>query len=127
MTSTGALGKSASIVDVDASALANGQLQLAAGSGEPRRLVTCGRPPAGAEITVIDPETGAVLDAGQVGELVVRGPHVTRGYWGREQGAAASRATRSAPATSAPSSTANWASRTGEGPDHHPRAEPLPP
>jgi acyl-CoA synthetase (AMP-forming)/AMP-acid ligase II len=86
MTATGSLGDGASIVEVDATALTNGNLRLATESADRQRLVTCGSPPAGAEITVVDPETGAPLEAGRVGELVVRGPHVTRGYWGREHG-----------------------------------------
>jgi acyl-CoA synthetase (AMP-forming)/AMP-acid ligase II len=86
MTSTGSLGDGASIVDVDASALTSGNLRLATEAADRSRLVTCGSPPEGAEITVVDPETGAPLEAGQVGELVVRGPHVARGYWGHEHG-----------------------------------------
>jgi acyl-CoA synthetase (AMP-forming)/AMP-acid ligase II len=86
MTSTGAIGDDASIVDVDATELADGRLRIATGPDDGHRLVTCGRPPAGAEITVVDPESGAPLEAGLVGELVVRGPHVARGYWGRGQG-----------------------------------------
>jgi polyketide synthase 12 len=82
MTSTGVLGDGASIVEVESAALENGILRAATESGERRSVVTCGRPPAGADIIVVDPETGAPLTAGQVGELVVRGPHVTRGYWG---------------------------------------------
>jgi acyl-CoA synthetase (AMP-forming)/AMP-acid ligase II len=85
MTATGSLGRGASVVDTGAAALATGHLRRASGSEEHQRLVTCGAPPAGAEITVVDPETGAPLGPGQIGELVVHGPHVTRGYWGRQQ------------------------------------------
>jgi long-chain acyl-CoA synthetase len=45
--------------------------------------LSVGRPIPGAEIRIVDPETGAALPPGVVGELVVRGPHVFRGYWGR--------------------------------------------
>jgi acyl-CoA synthetase (AMP-forming)/AMP-acid ligase II len=85
MTATASLGHGASVVEADAAALATGHLRRATGAEERRRLVTCGAPPAGAGIAVVDPETAAPLDPGQVGELVVHGPHVTRGYWGREQ------------------------------------------
>jgi acyl-CoA synthetase (AMP-forming)/AMP-acid ligase II len=34
----------------------------------------------GTEAYVVD-ETGARADAGEVGELVIRGPHVMKGYW----------------------------------------------
>ncbi len=39
-----------------------------------------GRPLDDTECLIIDPE-GRVLPPGEIGELVVRGPHVTPGYW----------------------------------------------
>jgi acyl-CoA synthetase (AMP-forming)/AMP-acid ligase II len=39
-----------------------------------------GRPGLGAEIMVVD-EAGQALPPGQVGEIVIRGPMVMRGYW----------------------------------------------
>lgn len=44
------------------------------------RLLSVGRAGLGAEILVVD-EVGRPLPAGQVGEIVVRGPMVTQGYW----------------------------------------------
>ena len=41
---------------------------------------TCGRPIAGVEVKVIDPETGQATPDGSPGMLVVRGPNVTSGY-----------------------------------------------
>jgi acyl-CoA synthetase (AMP-forming)/AMP-acid ligase II len=41
---------------------------------------TCGRPMAGVEVKVVDPETHAALPDGESGVLVVRGPNVTSGY-----------------------------------------------
>jgi phthiocerol/phenolphthiocerol synthesis type-I polyketide synthase C len=84
MTATASLGHGASVVEVDATALGEGRLSSASGSDERRALVTCGHPAVGAQITVVDPGTGVPRDPGEVGELVVRGPHVTRGYWGRD-------------------------------------------
>ena len=40
-----------------------------------------GRPLDDTEILIIDPRTRRVLPPGEIGELIVRGPHVTRGYW----------------------------------------------
>ncbi len=40
-----------------------------------------GFPLAGVELRVADPETGAVLERGQVGVLEVKGPNVFQGYW----------------------------------------------
>ncbi len=44
------------------------------------RTHSLGRPGLGAEIRVVD-ELGAELPRGTVGEIVVRGPMVTQGYW----------------------------------------------
>lgn len=37
--------------------------------------------PQGHQLTVRDPFSGAFLAPGEVGELVVRGPHIFQGYW----------------------------------------------
>jgi acyl-CoA synthetase (AMP-forming)/AMP-acid ligase II len=44
-----------------------------------------GPPVPGLEQRVVDPDTGAELEPGAVGELVVRGPMVTVGYWNNPQ------------------------------------------
>jgi long-chain acyl-CoA synthetase len=45
-----------------------------------RRLASAGRPALGVEVKVVDDE-GHEVKPGEVGEIVVRGPHVMRGYW----------------------------------------------
>ncbi|WP_219925797.1 AMP-binding protein [Streptomyces sporangiiformans] len=45
-----------------------------------RPLVSCGRPIPGTEVRISDPE-GRALSAGTVGEVFVKGPGVTPGYW----------------------------------------------
>jgi long-chain acyl-CoA synthetase len=42
-----------------------------------------GAPLPSTEAKIVDPQSGAVLPAGQIGELLVRGPQVMQGYWGR--------------------------------------------
>ena len=42
-------------------------------------------PYIGVDARVIDPDTGQVLGTGQTGEIVVNGPQVFQGYWGRPQ------------------------------------------
>jgi acyl-CoA synthetase (AMP-forming)/AMP-acid ligase II len=47
---------------------------------QPGLLLSCGRPLPGTEVRVVDPE-GRDLPPGQVGEVLVRGPQLMRGYW----------------------------------------------
>ena len=44
-----------------------------------------GRPFDGMEVRVTDPDTGTPLDAGQVGEIQLRGPNLMRGICGRSR------------------------------------------
>ncbi len=53
-----------------------------------RRPATVGRPLPGVEVRVVGPD-GRDLDAGQTGELLVRGPAVFSGYWRRPDATAA--------------------------------------
>ncbi len=46
-----------------------------------RRAGTVGFPLPGVELKVTDPDTGAELPRGEVGQIEVRGPNVFRGYW----------------------------------------------
>ncbi len=46
-----------------------------------RRAGTVGYPLPGVEVKITDPETGAVLAQGDVGQIEVRGPNVFKGYW----------------------------------------------
>ena len=40
-----------------------------------------GKPIFHSEMRIVDPESGADLGTGTAGELLIRGPHVTSGYW----------------------------------------------
>ncbi len=44
------------------------------------RTGTFGRPLAGMEVRIVDPESGRVLGAGETGEILVRGPTLMEGY-----------------------------------------------
>jgi malonyl-CoA/methylmalonyl-CoA synthetase len=46
-----------------------------------RRAGTVGFPLPGVELKITDPETGATLPDGAVGQIEVRGPNVFKGYW----------------------------------------------
>jgi acyl-CoA synthetase (AMP-forming)/AMP-acid ligase II len=44
---------------------------------------SCGRPLPGIEVRVVDPDTGAAVEAGNVGEFQLRSPNLMRGICGR--------------------------------------------
>ncbi|MEM1079071.1 MAG: malonyl-CoA synthase [Pseudomonadota bacterium] len=46
-----------------------------------RRAGTVGHPLPGIELKITDPETGAELAQGEIGQIEVRGPNVFQGYW----------------------------------------------
>lgn len=55
-----------------------------AGPGEPVQVVvSCGQPPGGTSVLVVDTDTRQPLPENAVGELWVHGSHVAHGYWGR--------------------------------------------
>jgi len=53
-----------------------------------RREGSIGLPWPNTEARIVHPETGEELPVGEVGELVVRGPQVMRGYWNRPDASA---------------------------------------
>jgi acyl-CoA synthetase (AMP-forming)/AMP-acid ligase II len=69
-------------ISADAGSLEQGLLR-AAGDDRVVELVSCGPPAAGHEIAIVDPATGATSPAGEIGEILVRGPSVAQGYWNR--------------------------------------------
>ncbi|WP_054026242.1 long-chain-fatty-acid--CoA ligase [Bacillus sp. FJAT-28004] len=50
---------------------------------EKRKIGTIGIPFPDTDAAVIDPESGEKLPIGELGELIVRGPQVMRGYWNK--------------------------------------------
>lgn len=45
------------------------------------RKKTVGKPIPGTQVKAIDPGTGGQVGTGEVGEMMVKGPHVLKGYW----------------------------------------------
>ena len=56
---------------------------------EAQRLRSCGTALDGFEMRIVDPATNAVLEPGERGELVGRGPQMFRGYYGNPEATAA--------------------------------------
>lgn len=52
---------------------------LVEGEGS-RRLASCGRPVEGVEVKVVN-DQGREVTPGEVGEIIIRGPTVMKGYW----------------------------------------------
>ncbi len=60
--------------------------RLASTNGRMREIGPAGEPRLGGRLVdyrIVDPETGKVLGTGEVGELMARGPGVTRGYYNK--------------------------------------------
>jgi acyl-CoA synthetase (AMP-forming)/AMP-acid ligase II len=49
-----------------------------------RQFVSCGEVASELDLRIVDPQAAIALGEGQVGEIWVAGPSVTRGYWRRE-------------------------------------------
>ncbi|MEK6407761.1 MAG: fatty acid--CoA ligase [Acidobacteriota bacterium] len=47
-----------------------------------RRLASCGKPVQGVDVRVVK-EDGSVVQPGEVGEIIARGPNIMLGYWKR--------------------------------------------
>jgi acyl-CoA synthetase (AMP-forming)/AMP-acid ligase II len=69
---------------LDARELEAGRTVPAVADNPSLAVVRCGPPATGQEVIVVDPDSGASLPEGMVGELWVRGPSVSVGYWGNE-------------------------------------------
>ncbi len=53
-----------------------------------KRLASCGKPVPGVEVRVVK-DDGTQVQAGEVGEIIARGPNIMKGYWKREAETAA--------------------------------------
>jgi len=57
-------------------------------AGRPDLLLSAGKPVAGTEIRIMDPD-GRFLPTGELGEIVARGPQIMQGYWNMPEATAA--------------------------------------
>jgi acyl-CoA synthetase (AMP-forming)/AMP-acid ligase II/alkylation response protein AidB-like acyl-CoA dehydrogenase/acyl carrier protein len=72
-------------LEVDAEALASGRYGPANGSTRKRlTLVSCGESVPGQDLHIVGPSSRTVLRDGAVGEVWLRGPHVSAGYWRKD-------------------------------------------
>jgi amino acid adenylation domain-containing protein len=58
-------------------------LELPGSATEDKRLVGSGRVLPGLEVQIVDSQTGTVCAPDEVGEIWVRGPSISRAYWGQ--------------------------------------------
>ena len=54
-----------------------------------RRAGSVGVPFEGVEVRIADPKSNVVLEQGETGEIMLRGPNVTQGYWRNPEATAA--------------------------------------
>ncbi len=66
----------------DAAALDRGEVVIADDGPGARMLVSCGTPSATEEVVIVDGNAGTAVTG--VGEIWVRGPAISSGYWGRD-------------------------------------------
>ena len=86
LVSGGPAERAAHLVSVDRRSLEWGELRAPeAGSASASTLVASGEPVAEQVVKIVDPDTGAVCDDGQVGEIWVAGESVALGYWNRPE------------------------------------------
>ena len=82
IVSAGSRGERHKTREVSRRALANaGRIQDPDGPGDTLKIVACGAPVPDTEVAVVDPDRGERREPGAVGEIWVRGPSVTAGYW----------------------------------------------
>ena len=84
LVTSAAKGTATRTARVDAVALREGRLVITAPrSTEPTvTLVSCGAPPDGGEVIIVQPDSATRCPDGMEGEIWVRGDMVARGYWG---------------------------------------------
>lgn len=78
LVSGGAADAAPQIMKVQWDALRQGDV-VPAQDGLP--LASCGAPPEGIEVAIVDPDQLQRMAGGKVGEIWVRGPNVVAGYW----------------------------------------------
>jgi acyl transferase domain-containing protein/acyl-CoA synthetase (AMP-forming)/AMP-acid ligase II/acyl carrier protein len=72
-------------LEIDAEALASGHNQPANGSTRKRlTVVSCGESVPGQDLHIVEPSSRVVMRDGLVGEIWLRGAHITAGYWRNE-------------------------------------------
>lgn len=83
MVSGGPRSQGLSAVRLDRPALARHVVADARSEAHSITLAGCGAAVPDCTIVIVDPSTGDECDPGRVGEILVAGPHVSDGYWGR--------------------------------------------
>ncbi|KVE29287.1 hypothetical protein WS67_05375 [Burkholderia singularis] len=83
LISGGMPGSGAVTRPVSAAALSDGRVLPPRSADDTKRLVGCGRVLRAEEIAIVDPVVFTRVEQNRTGEIWVRGPHVSRGYWNR--------------------------------------------
>jgi len=70
---------------VDAAALAENRVVEVSPEAGGKAMVSCGKSWLGSEVAIADPETLTPLPENRVGEILIAGPGVAKGYWGQPE------------------------------------------
>jgi mycoketide-CoA synthase len=66
---------------VDKASFELGKVVLAAEGASAQRVVSCGAPPTGESIAIVDTETMSECPPDETGEIWLAGDHIAQGYW----------------------------------------------
>lgn len=73
-------------LEVDARALEMNEVVISKSKKESRKLTACGYSWHGMSISIVNPDSKNLKESGAIGEVWVKGPSVTRGYWNDKEG-----------------------------------------
>ncbi len=74
-----------SVCHVDSNALSKGRVvELAKTQENALSMVSCGHTPFEQQVVIVNPESKQECQTGEIGEIWVKGPNISQGYWKRQ-------------------------------------------
>ena len=85
VVSAGGAGLPPALLEVDSPSLDMGKLVLRSDARTSREIVSSGYVRSPQRVCIVNPETLAVCESNEIGEIWVGGPCVAKGYWARKE------------------------------------------